>query len=113
MGIKGKGSSLPVGRPDKAEEVKMNIIEFLKDAGFGSVDQMRREIRKRRGISYSWNTLKKYAEELVEEGKITKHVPEPSLAKYSKSRPVYFIGVSRRDAVARRLKRLGRHDETQ
>jgi Fe2+ or Zn2+ uptake regulation protein len=80
------------GRPDKRDFCRTYILAFLKQSGLATVDYIRKELQKK-GISFSWATIKKYLDELIEENQVKIFEPtEPSRKKYNRSRIIYFYG---------------------
>ncbi|RLI97729.1 MAG: hypothetical protein DRP00_03590 [Candidatus Aenigmatarchaeota archaeon] len=59
------------GRPTKRYKVQTKIIECLEEFNTpASVNAITRFVREKLRENISWNTVKKYLEELVEMGKV-------------------------------------------
>ncbi len=81
--------------------LKLSLHALLKVCGVATVDFARRELNIISKKNFSWNTIKKYLDILVSEGKLGLNSPgEPSDPQYKRARPHYFIGDSFSSAMS-------------
>lgn len=83
------------GRQPKRAFIKAAVVGILKRTGIGSIYFLAEKIGPMRGKTVSWNTLKKYLDELIAEKKIDVMESDFSDGKKSRgARRIYFIGHS-------------------